>query len=163
MPAPGAPLELREFERPRDGVLLQTLASEVCGTDVHLWKGQLAGVPYPIIPGHVSVGRVAETDGALDVDGHPLHEGQIVTFLDVYGTCGRCWFCTVARAGTRCPHRKVYGVTLSSDDGLLGGLERVHPPPARRPRDSAARDPRLARVHGRRLRDAHRAARRDAG
>jgi threonine dehydrogenase-like Zn-dependent dehydrogenase len=127
MPAPGAPLELREFERPRDGVLLRTLASEVCGTDVHLWKGQLAGVPYPIIPGHVSVGRVAETDGALDVDGHALHEGQIVTFLDVYGTCGRCWFCTVARAGTRCPHRKVYGVTLSSDDGLLGGWsEYIH-------------------------------------
>src|SRR3954468_281649 len=127
MPAAGAPLEIREFERPRGGVLLETLASEVCGTDVHLWKGQLAGVPYPIIPGHVSVGRVAETDGALDVDGQPLREGQIVTFLDVYGTCGRCWFCTVARAGTRCPHRKVYGVTLSSDDGLLGGWsEYIH-------------------------------------
>ena len=127
MPAPGAPLELREFERPRGGVLLETLASEVCGTDVHLWKGQLAGVPYPIIPGHVSVGRVAETDGALDVDGNPLREGQIVTFLDVYGTCGRCWYCTVAHATTRCPHRKVYGVTLSSDDGLLGGWsEYIH-------------------------------------
>jgi threonine dehydrogenase-like Zn-dependent dehydrogenase len=127
MPAPGAPLEIREFERPRGGVLLQTLASEVCGTDVHLWKGQLAGVPYPIIPGHVSVGRVAETDGAVDVDGNPLEPGQIVTFLDVYGTCGRCWHCTVAHATTRCPHRKVYGVTLSSDDGLLGGwAEYVH-------------------------------------
>src|SRR3954452_7808359 len=128
MPAPGAPLELREFERPcGGGVLLQTLASEVCGTDVHMWHGQLAGVPYPIIPGHVSVGRVAETDGALDVDGRPLREGQIVTFLDVYGTCGRCWYCTVAHATTRCPHRKVYGVTLSAEDGLLGGWgEYIH-------------------------------------
>jgi L-iditol 2-dehydrogenase len=128
MPAPEAPLELRELERPSGGgVLLETLASEVCGTDVHLWHGQLAGVPYPIIPGHVSVGRVAEPDGALDVDGNPLREGQIVTFLDVYGTCGRCWYCTVAHATTRCPHRKVYGVTLSSDDGLLGGwAEYIH-------------------------------------
>jgi L-iditol 2-dehydrogenase len=128
MPAPGAPLELREFERPQgDGVLLETLASEVCGTDVHLWHGQLAGVPYPIIPGHVSVGRVADSDGALDVDGNPLREGQVVTFLDVYGTCGRCWYCTVGHATTRCPHRKVYGVTLSSDDGLLGGWgEYIH-------------------------------------
>ena len=128
MPAPGAPLELREFERPRGGACCcETLASEVCGTDVHLWKGQLAGVPYPIIPGHVSVGRVAEPDGAADVDGNPLREGQIVTFLDVYGTCGRCWYCTVAHATTRCPHRKVYGVTLSSDDGLLGGWsEYIH-------------------------------------
>jgi threonine dehydrogenase-like Zn-dependent dehydrogenase len=130
MPEPGAPLELREFERPRlepGAVLLQTLASEVCGTDAHLWKGQLAGVPYPIIPGHVSVGRIAEVNGARDVDGHELRAGQIVTFLDVYGTCGRCWYCTVAHATTRCPHRKVYGVTLSSDDGLLGGWgEYIH-------------------------------------
>jgi threonine dehydrogenase-like Zn-dependent dehydrogenase len=130
MPAPEAPLELREFERPvlePGAVLLETLGSEVCGTDAHLWKGQLAGVPYPIIPGHVSVGRIAETNGARDVDGHPLREGQIVTFLDVYGTCGRCWYCTVAHATTRCPERKVYGVTLSSDDGLLGGwAEYIH-------------------------------------
>ena len=40
--------------------MLRTLGSEVCGTDVHLAKGQLAGVPYPIIPGHVSVGVVDE-------------------------------------------------------------------------------------------------------
>ena len=130
MPAPGAPLELREFERPRlepGAILLQTLASEVCGTDAHLWKGQLAGVPYPIIPGHVSVGRIAEANRAEDVDGRPLRVGQIVTFLDVYGTCGRCWYCTVAHATTRCPERKVYGVTLSSDDGLLGGwAEYIH-------------------------------------
>jgi threonine dehydrogenase-like Zn-dependent dehydrogenase len=130
MPTPGAPLELREFERPRlepGAVLLQMLASEVCGTDAHLWKGQLAGVPYPIIPGHVSVGRVAEANDATDVDGQPISPGQIVTFLDVYGTCGRCWYCTVAHATTRCPERKVYGVTLSSDDGLLGGwAEYIH-------------------------------------
>jgi len=130
MPAPGAPLELREFERPRlepGAILLQTLASEVCGTDAHLWNGQLAGVPYPIIPGHVSVGRIAEASQAEDVDGRPLRPGQIVTFLDVYGTCGRCWYCTVAHATTRCPERRVYGVTLSSDDGLLGGWsEYIH-------------------------------------
>jgi L-iditol 2-dehydrogenase len=127
MPGPGAPLELRTFGRPElepGAVLLQTLGSEVCGTDAHLWKGQLAGVPYPIIPGHVSAGRVAELGpgpAARDVSGAPLEVGQAVTFLDVYGTCGRCWYCTVGHATTRCPSRKVYGVTLSADDGLFGG------------------------------------------
>lgn len=127
MPAPGAPLETRIFERPEvepGGILLETLGSEVCGTDVHLWHGRLAGVPYPIIPGHVSVGRIAELgpgEPPKDVSGTPLAVGQVVTFLDVYGTCGRCWHCTVAHATTRCPSRKVYGVTLSADDGLLGG------------------------------------------
>lgn len=131
MPGPGRPLEVRDFESPElepGSVLIRTLGSEVCGTDAHLWKGQLAGVPYPIIPGHVSVGEVsalgpvpAGGDVVRDVSGSPVEVGQVVTFLDVYGTCGRCWYCTVGHATTRCPSRKVYGVTLSSDDGLLGG------------------------------------------
>ena len=125
MPAPGQPLELRSFTEPEleDGsVLLRTLGSEVCGTDVHLWHGQLAGVPYPIIPGHVSVGEVAAIgERAVDVDGRPLAVGDVVTFLDVYGSCGRCWYCTVAHVSTRCPQRRVYGITLSADEGLLGG------------------------------------------
>lgn len=133
MSRPDAPLEVRAIDRPTlepGAVLLQTLGSEVCGTDTHLWNGQLAGVPYPIIPGHVSVGTVAALgpgDPARDVSGAPLELGRTVTFLDVYGTCGRCWYCTVGRATTRCPSRKVYGVTLSADDGLLGGwAEYIH-------------------------------------
>jgi threonine dehydrogenase-like Zn-dependent dehydrogenase len=125
MTAPRQPLELRDFAEPRleaGAVLLRTLGSEVCGTDVHLWHGKLAGVPYPIIPGHVSVGQVAAIGGqALDVDGRVLAVGDVVTFLDVYGSCGRCWYCTVAHATTRCPQRKVYGITLSAEEGLLGG------------------------------------------
>ena len=51
MPAPRAPVELRDFDEPAlepGSVLLRTLYSEVCGTDVHIWHGRLAGVPYPI-------------------------------------------------------------------------------------------------------------------
>jgi L-iditol 2-dehydrogenase len=130
MTAPGAPLEPRRFPAPRPapgGAVLETLHSEVCGTDVHLHHGRLAGVPYPIIPGHVSCGRILETGGPLqDVEGRPLQAGQMVTFYDVFGTCGACWHCLVARAATRCPHRRVYGITTSAADGLLGGWsERI--------------------------------------
>jgi L-iditol 2-dehydrogenase len=125
MPAPLRPLEQRTFAAPRarpGGAVLETLAGEVCGTDVHLFHGRLAGVPYPIIPGHVSCGRVLETGSALaDVEGRPIVPGQVVTFYDVYGTCGACWHCLVARAATRCPHRRVYGITTSAEQGLLGG------------------------------------------
>ena len=61
MTRPRAPIEIREFPKPElepGAILLETILSEVCGTDVHLHQGHLAGVPYPIIPGHVSVGRV---------------------------------------------------------------------------------------------------------
>jgi L-iditol 2-dehydrogenase len=103
-------------------VLLETIASEVCGTDVHLHHGRLAGVPFPIIPGHVSVGRIAEArDVATDALGNPVQPGDVVTFYDVHGQCGQCWFCLVARLPNRCPHRRVYGITFSADDGLLGG------------------------------------------
>ncbi len=130
MTGPGLALELRRVPAPRPregGAVLETVASEVCGTDVHLHHGKLSGVPYPIIPGHVSVGRVLETNGPLsDVEGRAIAPGTLVTFYDVYGTCGACWNCLVARAATRCPHRKVYGITAPAADGLLGGWsERI--------------------------------------
>ncbi|MGI6376635.1 MAG: zinc-binding dehydrogenase [Anaerolineae bacterium] len=129
MKAPQQPLEVAEFPLPRleDGaVLLRTIYSEVCGTDVHLHQGHLAGVPYPIIPGHINVGEIVDLAGApVDLDGQPLRKGQVATFLDVHETCGHCWYCTVAKTTTRCPHRKVYGITYSARDGLLGGWSEL--------------------------------------
>jgi threonine dehydrogenase-like Zn-dependent dehydrogenase len=130
LPAPNQAPELREFPDPvleEGAVLLETLASEVCGTDVHLLHGRLKGVPYPLIPGHVSVGRVLQTRGDVrDVEGEMVRVGEIVTFLDVHRTCGHCWYCQIARASTRCPERRVYGITYSANEGLLGGWsERI--------------------------------------
>src|SRR5204862_7250754 len=72
-------------------------------------------------------GRVLETGGRLhDVEGRPIAPGALVTFFDVFGTCGSCWHCLVAKAATRCPHRRVYGIMTSAADGLLGGwVERI--------------------------------------
>ena len=125
MTAPGAPMEVWDVSAPdmEDGaVLLETIASEVCGTDVHLHHGRLAGVPYPIIPGHVSVGRIHESRGvASDALGVPIAPGDVVTFYDVHEVCGECWHCTVASQPNRCPARRVYGITYAATDGLLGG------------------------------------------
>jgi L-iditol 2-dehydrogenase len=102
--------------------LLRTACSEVCGTDVHLWHGRLAGVPYPIIPGHVSAGTIDARRGPLTgIDGSDIREGDRVVFFDVHRTCGRCRACTVHRTPTRCASRRVYGITDSADEGLYGG------------------------------------------
>jgi len=123
--APHAPVEVREFPEPEimpGAVLMKTLYSEVCGTDVHLFQGKLSGVPYPIIPGHVAIGIAEKVRGIVnDVNGKPITEGQQITYLDVHKTCGRCWYCLVAKASTRCPERRVYGITYGAADGLLGG------------------------------------------
>lgn len=125
IPNPNAAVEVREVAEPAlepNSALLEVELSEVCGTDVHLQQGRLAGVPYPLVPGHVSVGRLQKIRGELiDIDGKPFSEGDRVTFLDVHRTCNACWYCLVAKAGTRCPHRKVYGITYGLDDGLCGG------------------------------------------
>lgn len=124
MPGANEPLRIVELPTPElepGAVLLRTLYSEVCGTDVHLHHGRL-DVPFPIIPGHVSVGIVEASGGKVkDVHGGAIREGDTVTFLDVHETCNHCYHCLVARQPTRCPSRKVYGITYSANDGLLGG------------------------------------------
>jgi threonine dehydrogenase-like Zn-dependent dehydrogenase len=129
MPAPGQPIEVREFPRPQlppGAALLRTERSEVCGTDVHLFHGRLAGVPYPIIPGHVSAGTLDEVRGPLrGLDGSDLAEGDRVAFFDVHRTCGRCRACTVHRTPTRCTARRVYGITDSATEGLFGGWSQA--------------------------------------
>src|SRR5438132_2922003 len=137
IPKPNAPLELREVPSPElepDSALLEVELSEVCGTDVYLQQGLLEGVPYPLIPGHVSVGRLAKIRGRLlDAEGRSFREGDRVTFLDVHRTCNACWYCLVAKATTRCPQRKVYGITYGLDDGLCGGWgEQIYLKPGTR-------------------------------
>ena len=154
--APHAPVEIVELAAPAlepGAALLRTVYSEVCGTDVHLQHGRLSGVPYPLVPGHVSVGRIEAMRGPItDVEGRAFREGDLVTFLDVHETCGACYQCLVAKQTTRCPARKVYGITYGAEDGPLGGwAEQIWMKPGvkmiRLPGGSGARD-----VHRRRLR-----------
>lgn len=125
MPGDGKACEIRDYPEPElapDSALMRVVASEVCGTDVHLRDSRLAGVPYPIVPGHVSCGQVDKLRGTMrDVLGDEIEEGDYVTFLDVHKTCNACWSCLVAKASTRCPSRKVYGITYGAGDGILGG------------------------------------------
>src|SRR5688572_21808096 len=129
MPAPRQPIEIREFRRPAlppHSALLRTERAEVCGTDVHLWHGRLAGVPYPIIPGHVSAGTLESVRGTVTgIDGRTLREGDRAVFFDVHRTCGRCRACTVHGTPTRCPARRVYGITDPASDGLYGGWSQA--------------------------------------
>lgn len=79
-------------------------------------------MPYPIIPGHVSVGVVAKQRGQMRMaDGTVAREGDRLVFYDVHRACGRCYACAVSGTPTKCPERRVYGITDSAHDGLFGG------------------------------------------
>jgi L-iditol 2-dehydrogenase len=70
----------------------------------------------------VSIGYAAKVRGAaVTADGRAIREGDRVVFYDVHRTCGRCYACAVSGTPTKCPHRKVYGITDSANDGLFGG------------------------------------------
>ncbi len=130
IPAPHEPVRIDQIAIPSltpGAALLETIYSEVCGTDVHLHHGRLSGVPYPLIPGHVSVGRIQAMAGPIrDINGVEFREGDVVTFLDVHETCNQCYQCLVTKQTTRCPSRRVYGISYGSHEGPLGGwAERI--------------------------------------
>ncbi len=167
MTAPGRPLERRRVDAPTPapgGAVLETVASEVCGTDVHLWHGRLAGVPYPIIPGHVSVGRLLEAEGPMtDVEGRAIPLGTLVTFYDVFGACGACWQCAVARAAESLPEAPGLRDHRGRRRRVARRMVAAHRDPPGRARRAASRGSRRGGLPGRRLRTADRLPRGRAG
>ncbi|WP_067937086.1 alcohol dehydrogenase catalytic domain-containing protein [Alicyclobacillus kakegawensis] len=87
----GAPLRLRELEKPRpaaDEVIIQVRTCGVCGTDVKIANGDYAGIKLPHIPGHEIAGVVVEQGAEV----RDLSVGQKVAcyFYLFCGTCRNC-------------------------------------------------------------------------
>jgi L-iditol 2-dehydrogenase len=106
-------------------VLVKVVRAGVCGTDVHLWNGKLAGVPYPLILGHEFVGTIEEIgpESVTDLNENELQVGDRITIHDVTNTCFSCYYCLIAKTPTKCKNRKVYGITFDSTQWpfLIGG------------------------------------------
>ncbi len=113
-------LELQEVALPHPGageVRIRVRAAGVCGTDLHIYRGQFGAV-LPLIPGH-------EIAGVIDAVGpgvRDLAEGQLVA-LDPVISCGTCLHC---RRGLRqhCLRYQALGVTRA------GGFARYLVAPA---------------------------------
>ena len=120
MPEFHQPLELREYPLPEKiepgAALVKVEMAGICGTDVHLWKGQLP-IPRPIVLGHETIGVVDKLGEGLEMDwtGASLGAGDRVTW-SAGRLCGHCHHCTVLRQPTRCQNRSAYGISFGSDD-----------------------------------------------
>jgi threonine dehydrogenase-like Zn-dependent dehydrogenase len=114
------PFEIRSYPLPRDiepgAALVKVEMAGVCGTDVHLWRGQLP-IPRPIIMGHETVGRSVAfgEDLTKDWNGAALAVGDRVTW-SAGRACGRCRNCSVLRQPTMCLNRSAYGISFRSDE-----------------------------------------------
>lgn len=113
------PMVLEELEIPalHEGeVLVRLLASGVCGSDVHIWKGEDPRAPRNMIIGHEGVGEIVEMKGKkYSVDGEELHVGDHIIW-DRGHMCGKCYACKVLRQPALCSDRKVYGLNQSLSD-----------------------------------------------
>jgi threonine dehydrogenase-like Zn-dependent dehydrogenase len=126
------PLEIRNYpvpDAPGPGeAIVRVEMAGICGTDVHLWKGELP-VPLPVILGHESAGVVEALGLGLEQDwrGQPLAAGSRITWASSI-VCGECFYCRVKRQPTRCVGRKAYGISYCADEAphLRGGYaERI--------------------------------------
>jgi len=126
----GEPLDLSEIEvvpLERGEVLVKVVAAGVCGSDVHIWRGNDPRVPLPLIPGHETVGEVLETGGPVrDLHGEELHAGDVITWERSI-TCGKCWYCVVAKQPGLCESRRVYGINYPANERpyLVGGYAEM--------------------------------------
>jgi threonine dehydrogenase-like Zn-dependent dehydrogenase len=146
----GKPLEIREYPEASNlapgEALVRVEMAGICGTDVHLWLGQLA-IPLPVILGHETVGRIERIgtpspDATAEVTafqsrdsmersaaglpkdwrGQPLSVGDRVCWASSIA-CGECFYCRVKNQPTRCLTRKAYGISYNADEAphLRGG------------------------------------------
>ena len=126
----GHPLEIRDVPIPAElepgAILVRTEVASICGSDVHLWQGELGAggrLQLPIILGHEMMGRVARLGPGVrhDSAGQPLAEGDRIVWT--HASCGACFACTVTHQPTLCPNRRMYMFTnCEQPPYLLGGF-----------------------------------------
>jgi len=95
----GKPFEIRDVPMPEvepNGVLIKVSLANVCGSDLHFWRGdaQIRPPEDGWIMGHEMTGRVAKLGREVKTDslGRPLKEGDRIAYTYFY-PCGRCYVC----------------------------------------------------------------------
>ncbi|MGC9468308.1 MAG: alcohol dehydrogenase catalytic domain-containing protein [Anaerolineae bacterium] len=101
-------VEVREIPRPDPGpgeVLVKVAACGICGTDVHIFRGEYLG-EYPIVPGHEFSGEVVEVGEGVS----RIRVGQRVA-VEPNISCDNCVSCLNNRQNF-CLNWEAIGVTL---------------------------------------------------
>jgi L-iditol 2-dehydrogenase len=89
-------IEIQEVATPTPGrneILARVRAVSICGTDLHLVKGEYPGVwppSFPFIPGHEWAGEVVALGPGADLLGFRIGDRVAGTAHDPCGFCRRC-------------------------------------------------------------------------
>jgi len=103
-------LRLEDVMTPKikdDEVLIKIHATGICGTDIHIYRGEWK-TGMPIILGHEFSGIIAET--GRDVSN--LHVNDPVV-AEPNIPCGSCYFCRMSERNYFCENLQAVGVTIN--------------------------------------------------
>ncbi len=120
------PKDIRAGDRPEpqihaDEVLLESHAAGICGTDLHIYRGEFENrVHYPAVQGHEFGGVIAEVGGNV----HGFKAGDRVV-VDPIVSCHQCPACLTGHINA-CQTLKLLGVDLD------GGYSQLVAVPADR-------------------------------
>jgi len=130
-------IQISEIEIPtpaKDEVLIKIIGCGVCGTDAHIFSGQLNVATPPVVIGHEITGIIEAVGSAVN----RFQAGQTVS-VDPVIACGSCEFCHVGRPNL-CENQTIIGYArnggfaqftvvpqthlypISPDVGLRGGI-----------------------------------------
>ncbi len=102
---PSSPLELRTYQVQPPGpgcINIAVLRAGVCGTDPHIWRGDVA-LSEPVVLGHEGLGRVVELGAGVTTDhaSAPIQVGDVV-YWNPIRPCNACYDCTITQDLTAC-------------------------------------------------------------
>jgi D-arabinose 1-dehydrogenase-like Zn-dependent alcohol dehydrogenase len=105
----GKPLVIKELPIPDvepGAMLIKTLLSTFCRSDIPVWQGQFRmNLQLPRIPGHEKVGEVVKLGQGVTKDwfGKDLELGDRIIFSN--HACRRCYFCNVLNLPNYCQNK----------------------------------------------------------
>jgi threonine dehydrogenase-like Zn-dependent dehydrogenase len=116
---PNGKFELKEYPLPDPApgtILVKLELTGICGTDIHMYHGNLPGITYPICLGHEVVGKIAALGKGVTTDflGKPVREGDRVIIAPGV-SCRKCYWCLVAKTPTCCKESFGYGFFSDGD------------------------------------------------
>ena len=94
---PNTPMEIQDLPIPDiepGAILIKVTMANICGSDIHIFKGDQPMQQVPQVIGHEMMGKVEELgkDIKADSNGLPLAKDDRVAYQYFY-FCGRCYSC----------------------------------------------------------------------
>lgn len=115
--SPKKALEIRQriVPPPSPGCInIEVLRAGVCGTDVHLWKGDQP-LPGSVVLGHEGLGRVIELGAGVKTDhaSNSIAVGDVI-YWNPIRPCNACYHCTISQDFTACENGTFWSLAENS-------------------------------------------------